>query len=281
VQIQCTTPPETAGADVSELAPGLTVKQDRMAQHLFAHGSPLAAYVHAYEPKTTNRRSLRNTAFRLANHPKVRARLAVLQAAAADRCVTTNADLMAALEELVEVDPNELVAVVVSCCRYCHGAHHERQWSTPDEYALACAKAIDRGERPPTDAGGYGFTLDREAHGDCPQCHGAGDARVHFSSTAEASRGARRLLRGVELYPDGRLKRLHLHDQTALRVELHKLRGMVVDRSASVVAHVNVPNLADIAADPEKALEYIASLRPAAKATQTPVTIEATAEPAP
>ena len=45
--------------------------------------------------------------------------------------------------------------------------------------------------------------------------------------------GARRLLRGIELFPDGSVKRLLLHDQTALRIELHKLRGLHVDRSVS------------------------------------------------
>lgn len=251
-----------------------------MARHLAAHDSPVAAYLHAYEPKTANRASLRNTAYRLANHPKVRARVAVLTAAAAERSVTTNADLMAALEEVVEVDANELVAVVVSPCRYCHGIDHQWQWQSPAEYALAVAKAIDSGETIPNDAGGYAFTLDREPHGECPRCHGAGDARVHFSSTAEASRGARRLLKGVELYPDGRLKRLHLHDQTALRVELHKLRGMHVDRSVSLNVSTNIPDFAEIANDPAKALDFLESIRPTKPpATERePVTINATAE---
>jgi hypothetical protein len=259
---------------------GLTLKMERFAQHLATHGSPLEAYMHAYDVKrTTNRNALRSTAFNIANHPKVRARVAALQAASAEHAITSNAELMQALEELVEVDPAELVAVVVSACRACFGAAgHQYQWIDADEFALACAKAMDAREPIPSDAGGYGFRLDREPHGDCPQCHGAGDARVHFSSTAAASRGARRLLRGVELYPDGRLKRIHLHDQTALRVELHKLRGMVIDRSASVVAHVNVPSLAEIANDPAKALDYLESLRPI-RSAPAPVTIDAEATP--
>jgi hypothetical protein len=68
----------------------------------------------------------------------------------------------------------------------------------------------------------------------CGQCDGSGVPRVRFSSTADASPGARRLLRGVELFPDGSVKRVLLHDQAALRMELHKLRGMHVDRSLSV-----------------------------------------------
>jgi hypothetical protein len=57
---------------------------------------------------------------------------------------------------------------------------------------------------------------------------------VKFTSTADASPGARRLLRGIELFPDGRVKRLLLHDQVALRIELHRLRGLHVDRSISL-----------------------------------------------
>src|SRR5206468_3422861 len=100
----------------------LTYKQERFAQHLAEHGSVIEAYRHAYNTKTANRNSLRSTAFNTANLPAVRARVAVLQSAAAARSATTNGELLAALEELVECDPTEVMAVCVSCCRHCHGA---------------------------------------------------------------------------------------------------------------------------------------------------------------
>jgi phage terminase small subunit len=266
-------PPTSLTATALTKPEGLTHKQEAFAQHLAVYGQPVEAYLATYAvKKTRNRNALRASAFNIANHPKVRARVAVLQAASAERAVTTNAELMAALEELVDVDPAEIVAVVVSPCRFCHGINHEYQWATPDEHALACAKSIHRGEPAPNDVGGFGFTLDREPHGECPQCHGAGDARVHFSNTAAASRGARRLVRGVELFPDGRLKRLHLHDQAALRVELHKLRGMVVDRSLNVNVNTSAPDLRNMSR--EEQLDLLESIKPTRTAPVAAVTIK-------
>jgi hypothetical protein len=251
---------------------------ERFAQHLAAHGLPVEAYLHAYDVvRTTNRNALRASAFNIANHPKVRARVAALQAASAERTITTNAELMAALEEVVDTDATEIFGLAVNACRHCHGAHGAYQFRDGDEWALAAAAAIDRGERVPDAAGGFGYRTDAPVNPDCVHCHGLGEQRLHITPTAELSRGARRLIKGFELFPDGRVKRLHLHDQTQLRIELHKLRGMVIDRTASVVAHVNVPSLADIASDPVKALEFLESLRPTKPA---PVTVDAAAEPA-
>lgn len=70
-----------------------------------------------------------------------------------------------------------------------------------------------------------------------------------FNSTADVSPGARRLIRGVELFPDGSVKRLLLHDQTALRVELHKLRGLHVERVESKNLNVSITASADLSVD--------------------------------
>ena len=56
----------------------------------------------------------------------------------------------------------------------------------------------------------------------------------------------------------------------AARIELHRLKGMHVDRSINVTAHVPVPKLKDMS--PAEALDYLESLRP----TRPPITVDAT-----
>ena len=73
----------------------MTQKQERFAQHYVAHGSVIEAYCHAYAvAPTTNRNSLRSTAYNVLNNPKVRARVAALQAVVSERTVMTTAELI-------------------------------------------------------------------------------------------------------------------------------------------------------------------------------------------
>jgi hypothetical protein len=83
---------------------------------------------------------------------------------------------------------------------------------------------------------------------------------VKFNNSQDVSDGARRLLRGVETYPDGTLKRIHLHDQLAMRTELHKLRGLAIDRSLNVNVNANVPAFENMSRDEQ--LAFLASLKP-------------------
>jgi hypothetical protein len=128
---------------------------------------------------------------------------------------------------MATADVNELVRLDVGSCEQCWGEDADRS---------------------------------RDPNPDCAGCHGAGKPRVKFASTADVSPGARRLLRGVELFPDGKIKRLLFHDQTALRIELHRLRGLHIERSINVNATVNVPALDKMSR--EEQLAFLESLRP-------------------
>jgi hypothetical protein len=190
----------------------LTARQDAFARG-YAEGLPAVdAYVAAFE-LTTSRAAARVSACRLLRMPKVAARVRELQDAAANRSTRTAAALIAELEQMVDADIGELVRLDVASCEACWPVETDRS---------------------------------REPNPDCSACHGAGEPRVKFNSTADASLGVRRLLRGVELYPNGSLKRLLLHDQMAARIELHRLKGLHIDRSVSVTAHVHVEPLRDM-----------------------------------
>jgi hypothetical protein len=112
----------------------------------------------------------------------------------------------------------------------------------------------------PSAAGGFGFRADDPPAEDCPYCDAAGVSAVRITSTADLSLPARRLFKGVECYPDGTIKKILLHDAAALRIELHKLKGMHVERSVAITANVT-PALKEMSRDEQ--LQFLESLRPA------------------
>lgn len=247
----------------------LTGRQENFARAYAECGVALDAYRTAYEADGSSRATARVNAYRLLKNPRIAARVRELQESAAERSGRSAAALIRELEEMVSADLNELVQLVVGACRHCYGLAHRYQWRDADEYTDACVKALDARESPPSDAGGYGYRFDHEPNPECAHCDGVGLQRVRFVNTADLSPGVRRLFRGIELFPDGSIKRVLLHDQMAARIELHRLRGLHVDRSLSVTAHLNVPALKDMS--PAEALDYLETLRPTRPALPVPV----------
>jgi len=227
----------------------LTARQEAFAQAVGAQGLPLAdAYEVAYSTLSASRATIRTNAHKLARNLRVARRIQELRDATAGRSVRSTAALIAELEEAVSADPAELVRIEVGCCPEC--------WSDGDH--------------------------GRDANPDCGKCFGQGAARVHYASTDAASPGARRLVRGIETWPDGSLKRLHLHDQTALRIELHRLRGLHVERSVNLNVNTSTRDLVHMTA--EQRLDFLESLRPTAAGTtqsagRLPVTVDSEASP--
>jgi phage terminase small subunit len=253
----------------------LTQKQERFAQHYVAHGSVIEAYTFAYDvAPSTNRNSLRSTSYNVLNNPKVRARVAALQAAMTERTVMTTAELIADLEAIASADVNEIMSLSVGACRHCWGYGHRYQWRDDMEYARAVDDALAAHKPLPDMAGGFGYRADREPHSECSACDGAGTQRVRFTTTADLSPGARKLLKGIELFPDGSVKRVLLHDQLAARQELHRLKGLHIDRSVSLTAHVPAPAaLKEMTTD--DVLAYLERLKPLPTQQPEPVVIDA------
>lgn len=203
----------------------LTNRQESLALHYSVWGDPVGAYCHAYNPTTTRRASLQTLAYRALRHPKVAARITALRNAnAADATMTRDA-LIRDLEAMVDVDVNELVQLRIVPCAEC--------W--PDRaVAVAMGRAV----------GGWAPMPDLEGpRHDCPVCAGSGRPVGHLFNTADLPLPARRLFKGLEFYESGVVKKVLLHDQAALRVELHRLKGMHVDRSVSVNVNADLKPL--------------------------------------
>jgi phage terminase small subunit len=241
---------------------GLTQRQENFARRFAECGVAIEAYASAYDVgSNTNRHTTRVNAYRLLRHPAVTARVRQLQEAANEHSLRSTASLIRELEDMTEADINELLSLSVGACRHCWGEAGGYQWRDDLEYAKAADAAIAAGKPLPDLSGGLGYKYDREPNSECPECDGTGVNRVRFTNTADVSPGARRLFKGIEMYPDGNVKKLLLHDQMAARIELHKLRGMHVDRSLNITAHMNVPTLKDMSH--EQALDFLDSLKPA------------------
>jgi hypothetical protein len=246
---------------------GLTARQETFARLFAECGVATDAYAAAYDTEpSTSRHTVRVNAYRLLRVPKVARRVRELQQAASERTLMSAAELIADLEAMATADVNEIMSLTVGACRYCHGEGGHYQWRDNAELARAIERyraSLDtRTPLPAPDAsGGFGYRGDREPNAECGQCDGAGVPRVRFANTADVSPGSRKLYRGIELYQDGTVKRVLLNDPLAVRLELHRVRGMHIDRSMSVTAHVNVPALKDMTH--EQALDFLDSLRPA------------------
>ena len=204
----------------------LTAAQEKFAVHYAAFGDPSAAYHHAYNVTTTRRASVQQQAYRLMRHPGIVNRITALRnAAAAGDVMATRERLIADMEAMVDVDVASMVTLCVVPCAEC--------W-TDSAIADAMGRGL-RGEAPMPE-------LD-DPNPACVPCAGAGRNVGHLTPTAELSLPARRLFKGLEFYDSGAVKRVLLHDQAALRIELHKLKGMHVDRSINLTLNADLKPL--------------------------------------
>ena len=127
--------------------------------------------------------------------------------------------------KIATADPNGLVQVRRTCCRYCYGFGNQYQW-TEGEYAAAVDKAIEAGKPAPDGMGGFGFNPNAEPAEDCPECGGLGIEDVHIFDTRKLKRhplyaGAERTRNGIKVT---------LRDQDKARDNLARYLGMLVDR---------------------------------------------------
>jgi hypothetical protein len=205
----------------------LTAKQEAFAVHYATFGDPVQAYRHAYNSTTTRRASVQQAAWETLHHPAVSGRITALRnaAAAGDEAVSRER-LIADLEAMVNVDTSEFMELRVVPCPVC--------WPTPDAWTLAAAAAIDVCRDAPSAD---------EPNQSCMNCAGAGRNVGHLRNTADLSLPARRMFKGLEFFPDGGIKRVLLHDAAQLRIELHKLKGMHVDRSVSLNLNADIKPL--------------------------------------
>jgi hypothetical protein len=204
----------------------LTDSQERFATHYATFGSPVDAYRAGYDVTTTNVRTMRTAASRLLAHPAVARRVTALRnALAAGDVLATRERLIADLEAMVDVDVSSMVDLRVVPCAEC--------WQDS-----ALADAMERGlsgAAPMPDTGAPNPA--------CVACAGAGRNVGHLTPTADMPLPARRLFKGLEFFDSGAVKRVLWHDQAALRIELHKLKGLHVERSVSLTLNADLKPL--------------------------------------
>jgi phage terminase small subunit len=166
----------------------------------------------------------------------IRARLA----AAAEGTIISVRARMVHLQMIVEADPSEIISIVGSNCRHCHGEGHAYQWR--DEAELN--RALDRyqrsltGLRPlqaPDASGGFGFRGNGEPHSDCPACNGEGLARTQITPTSEWSPAARKLFKGAKQKANGEIE-IIFHDQLQVAHQLNQMQGCYSDTRVNLNA---------------------------------------------
>lgn len=203
----------------------LSLREEAFIIHLATEGDVAAAYRAAYPGVVKEAAKLGR---KMLNRADVNARLREHQEAISRIPTAISATrLIFELEEMVNADANELISVVHRPC-------------------FGCWPAIERHEEP---------------NDDCMACAGHGDRVVLLADTTKVSPGARRLFKGVELDQWGHVKKLLLHDQMAARVELHKLKGLHVERSINLNVNKNLPNASELVNDPLAAEKYLEELK--------------------
>lgn len=152
--------------------------------------------------------------------------------------------------QIATADPNDLVQVRRTCCRHCHGALHQYQW-TEAEYSQAVDAAVEGGKAPPDGMGGFGFDPNAEPHPTCPECGGMGVADVHVTDSRKLRGAARVLYAGAERTKYG--IRINMRDKDAAVTNLARYLGMMLDRkeisgpngAPVAVAHFRAEDLSD------------------------------------
>jgi phage terminase small subunit len=192
-----------------------------------------AAYIRAGYKNTP---SAEHNAFRMMGNDGVKAALADLRAAKADKLQVKAEEVLARWIAIAYADPNELIEVRRICCRFCHGKSFGYQ-RTPDEQAAVSAhweaqskKAQVAGAAiaPFDEQGGAGYDARKDPHPHCPECFGEGVAIPFLKDTRTLSEGARQLYAGVNVTKDG--IEIKMRDQDAALLNVAKHLGMFTTR---------------------------------------------------
>lgn len=152
--------------------------------------------------------------------------------------------------KIATADPNALVQVRRTCCRFCHGFGHQYQW-TEAEYSKAVDFACDNGKEAPDGMGGFGFDPNAAPAKDCPECGGQGIADVHVADTRKLRGADRVLYTGAERTRNG--IKINMRDKDAAVANLARYLGMLVDKKEIsgpgggplALAHLSADDLSD------------------------------------
>jgi phage terminase small subunit len=182
-------------------------------------------------------------AARIFAFPWVQERVRALRAEAAAHFVVDVNEIVQADFAIIRAAAHapRLSRHVYSCCRYCHGAAFEYQWTDQLEFAAKLIATEDENVQRridakralplPTDAGGYGFNPDNDPNPMCPRCEGLGHGRTIIGDTRELGPAAP-LFRGIKQTANG--IEVLTHDVDKAKERVFKFLGVGGDDAASV-----------------------------------------------
>lgn len=149
-----------------------------------------------------------------------------------------------AIEELFAriISTNVTDVVNVHCynCRHCWGIDHKYQWRDSQEYSKATAeyeREMEKGNskripEPELD-GGIGFVPVKSPNENCPECAGAGEARVVIKDTRRLPEAVRMVIKSIGTDAKGNIK-VEFFDRIKAAEELGKILKIYETTSAAV-----------------------------------------------
>lgn len=179
----------------------LTIKEARFVEEYFSTGSAAEAYRRAYRPSESSL-NCRQRAHELIKTPDISA---AIEQRLADKREANKVTLERMVEfhmGILTFNPDEITRNRRGACRHCHGDNFLRQWREP-EYIEALATAERMKDPLPDYAGGFGYSIKRDPHPDCPMCDGDGVSDFWIADTSKLSETARAGYHGLQQTKDG------------------------------------------------------------------------------
>lgn len=141
--------------------------------------------------------------YQLLQKPSVIDAITEQQTAQMSRVLISADTVLAQMWQLATFDANELSQYRRGCCRYCWGFGHNYQWRDMVEFEEKHVEAVERKQREPVDAGGYGYDATKPANPECPRCNGEGLGRAYLQDTRELPPIARLAYSGTKVGKNG------------------------------------------------------------------------------
>ncbi|MEC4569335.1 terminase small subunit [Paenibacillus sp. CMAA1739] len=142
--------------------------------------------------------------------------------------------------DIATADPNDIIHLRRTCCRYCFGKEHQYQWRDESEYEQAVQRAVNDAKQKsleggkevqpiiPSNDGGYGFDKLERPHPKCPNCLGEGREGVHIEDTRHLAGKAKLLYAGLKTTNAG--IEIKMQDQGKALENVARHLGMFKDK---------------------------------------------------
>lgn len=176
---------------------------------------------------------------KLMEDPAIKARIKEMRDSAARASMICIEQILQDWKDIAIADPNDIVSVRRTCCRFCWGMNHRFQWATIEEWQAAYARAQADKQPMPDASGGFGYDATRAPRETCPSCYGEGNAAVHVTDTRLLTGPARKLYKGAKVNARGMIE-IQMHDQQQARELLARAMGFMGKEAAPVPAEPSV-----------------------------------------